>query len=85
MTLYVCQAEDADKISNIVYAIEDADVEHLFEIDSSSGEITVVNETGVWRVNNSDTVTFTISVSFFIQPNHTYEAVINELRFVRAG
>ena len=47
--------------------MDDESVRNLFEIDSNTGEISVVNETGVWRINDSDTVTFTILVSSYHQ------------------
>ena len=35
----------------------------LFEIDPSTGEITVISEEGLQRSNDTDTITFTVTVS----------------------
>lgn len=63
LMLLKLQAEDADKTSRIVYSIVDDSVKDQFNIDRNDGEITILNKGGLWRLNNSDTVTFLITVS----------------------
>lgn len=60
---FFVKAEDADKTSRIVYSIADDSVKDQFTVDRNSGEITILNKSGLWRLNNSDTVTFFITAS----------------------
>lgn len=58
------QAEDADKTSNVTYSIvADDETKALFGIGRTSGEIEILSETGLARNNESDTFTFTVTVS----------------------
>lgn len=57
------QAEDADKTSGIVYSIDDVAAKGLFGIDHLTGEIFVMSEDGIQRSNDTDTITFTVTVS----------------------
>ncbi len=62
-TKYNLQAVDADKTSGIAYSIMDENAKGLFGINHVTGEIIILNEAGILRDNNSDTTTFTVTVS----------------------
>lgn len=59
------QARDLDTVSSITYSIADENVTDLVNIDSSNGEIKIINSHGLERMNSSDSIAFDVMVCLF--------------------